>query len=83
MPDGTGAFLGAFLMVTWPTPSGAPGTQAYNCFWCYTNPRIGRPVAWYGPERAGAFIRVCHTDLKIRLPPSGSHLVVQEDYVLA
>ena len=43
-----------------------------------------RPVAWYGTNSAGAFVRVCHTHPKVRLrlPPQGTAEVHQAGYRL-
>ena len=52
--------------------------------WAYCSPFTKRPVAWYGTNSAGAFIRVCHTQPKVRLrlPHQGAAEVHQEGYRL-
>ena len=52
--------------------------------WAYCSPLTKRPVAWYGTNSAGAFIRVCHTQPKVRLrlPHQGAAEVHQEGYRL-
>ena len=52
--------------------------------WAFCSPLMKRPVAWYGTNSAGAFVRVCHTQPKVRLrlPHQGAAEVHQAGYRL-
>ena len=60
------------------------GAGSLYFHWAYCSPLTKRPVAWYGTNSAGAFIRVCHTQPKVRLrlPHQGAAEVHQEGYRL-
>ena len=60
------------------------GAGSRHFHWAFCSPLMKRPVAWYGTNSAGAFVRVCHTQPKVRLrlPHQGAAEVHQAGYRL-
>ena len=60
------------------------GAGSRHFHWAFCSPLMKRPVAWYGTNSAGAFVRVCHTNPKVRLrlPSQGTAEVHQSGYRL-
>ena len=60
------------------------GAGSRHFHWAFCSPLMKRPVAWYGTNSAGAFVRVCHTNPKVRLrlPSQGTADVHQSGYRL-
>ena len=72
------------LAVQIENPRGAVVLLRLTIHWAYCSPRNGRTLAWYGVNRAGAYIRICQTDAKVRLrlPHNGANDVLQDGYQL-
>ena len=60
------------------------GAGSRHFHWAFCSPLMKRPVAWYGTNSAGAFVRVCHTNpkMRLRLPSQGTAEVHQSGYRL-